>query len=45
MQKKTHVLSVESKYSLIGIRTNASMHKLAYYLNKDLNIWETYRWL
>ena len=37
MQKKTHVLSIDSKYSLIGIRTNTAMHKLAYYLKRDKN--------
>ena len=37
MQKKHFVLSIDTKYFLLGIITNTPVHTLVYYLNKDLN--------
>ncbi len=35
---KKVILSIDSEFSLFGIQTNEPSYKLAYYLNKDVNI-------
>tara|TARA_B100001250_G_scaffold267791_1_gene231027 strand:- start:49 stop:513 length:465 start_codon:yes stop_codon:yes gene_type:complete len=37
-QVKKVLLSLDLEYSLFGIKTNEPSYKLAYYLNKDMNI-------